>query len=133
MTRDELAAHHDAQRQLNEARELYRNMRLRAYPGAQNLDGMPKAPADTKSKVEELALVLADLSDQIEILRDRVKTTQPAVLAWVHEIEEPKQRMIVSLRVLCGLSWGRVAFYTGESQEAVRNTYRRLMEALCKN
>lgn len=130
MTRDELAAHHDAQRQLNEARELYRTMRLRAYPGAQNLDGMPKAPADTKSKVEELAIVLADLSEQVKILRARVQATQPAVIAWVHEIEEPKQRMIVSLRVLCGLSWERVAYYTGLTAEAVRTTYRRLMEEL---
>ena len=130
MTRDELAAHHDAQRQLNEARELYRNMRLRAYPGAQNLDGMPKAQPDTKSRVEELALVLADLSDQIEILRDRVKATQPAVIAWVHEIEEPKPRMICSLRVLCGLSWERVAFYIGDTQEAVRSIYRRIVWGL---
>lgn len=128
MTRDVLAAHHDAQRQLNEARELYRTMRLRAYPGAQNLDGMPKARTDTKSKVEELALALADLSDQIEILRDRVKATQPAVLAWVHEIEDSKTRMVCSLRVLCGLSWYQVGYYIGLTGEAARDVYRRFAE-----
>ena len=130
MTRDVLAAHHDAQRQLNEARELYRTMRLMAYPGAQNLDGMPKAPADTKSKVEELALVLADLSDQIEILKDRVKATQPAVLAWVHEIEEPQPRMICALRVLCGLTWERVGYFIGISQDSARMIYWRIAEKL---
>lgn len=124
MTRAELSLHHEAQRKLNEARELYKQMRLRAYPKAQVIDDMPKATG-TGRKVEELALVLADMGEKIAELEADVKRTQPEVLAYIHTIDEPRPRMIVSLRVLCGLSWERVAFYTGESQEAVRNTYRR--------
>lgn len=124
MTRAELSLHHEAQRKLNEARDLYKQMRLRAYPKAQTIDDMPKATG-TGRKVEELALVLSDLSDKVDELQAAAELTRPAVLEYIHTIDEPRTRMIVSLRVLCGLSWERVAFYTGESQEAVRNTYRR--------
>ena len=124
MTRAELSLHHEAQRKLNEARELYKQMRLRAYPKAQTIDDMPKATG-TGRKVEELAMVLSDLSDKVDELQAAAERTRPAVLEYIHTIDEPRTRMIVSLRVLCGLSWERVAFYTGESQEAVRNTYRR--------
>ena len=124
MTRAELSLHHEAQRKLNEARELYKQMRLRAYPKAQTIDDMPKA-AGTGRKVEELAMVLSDLSDKVDELQAAAELTRPAVLEYIHTIDEPRTRMIVSLRVLCGLTWERVAFYTGESQEAVRNTYRR--------
>lgn len=124
MTRAELSLHHEAQRKLNEARDLYKQMRLRAYPKAQTIDDMPKATG-TGRKVEELALVLSDLSDKVDELQAAAERTRPAVLEYIHTIDEPRTRMIVSLRVLCGLTWERVAFYTGESQEAVRNTYRR--------
>ena len=124
MTRAELSLHHEAQRKLNEARELYKQMRLRAYPKAQTIDDMPKGTG-TGRKVEDLALVLSDLSDKVDELQAAAERTRPAVLEYIHTIDEPRTRMIVSLRVLCGLTWERVAFYTGESQEAVRNTYRR--------
>ena len=124
MTRAELSLHHEAQRKLNEARELYKQMRLRAYPKAQTIDDMPKGTGNGR-KVEELALVLFDLSDKVDELQAAAERTRPAVLEYIHTIDEPRTRMIVSLRVLCGLTWERVAFYTGESQEAVRNTYRR--------
>ena len=130
MTRSELMAHHEAQRRLNEARELYRNMKLRAFPGAQNIDAMPRAQTDTKSKVEELAIVLADLSDQIDELRAQVMETQPAVIEYIHSIEEPRTRMIISLRVLCGLVWERVAYILSMSQDAVRWNYRKEVEKL---
>ena len=129
MTRAELSLHHEAQRRLNEARELYKQMRLRAYPKAQTIDDMPKATG-TGRKVEELALVLSDLSDKVDELQAAAERTRPAVLEYIHTIDEPRTRMIVSLRVLCGLTWERVAFYIGDSVEAVRNTYRRLMEAI---
>ena len=124
MTRAELSLHHEAQRKLNEARDLYKQMRLRAYPKAQTIDDMPKATG-TGRKVEELALVLSDLSDKVDELQAAAERTRPAVLEYIHTIDEPRTRMIVSLRVLCGLTWERVAFYIGDSVEAVRNTYRR--------
>ena len=124
MTRAELSLHHDAQRKLNEARELYKQMRLRAYPKAQTIDDMPKATGNGR-KVEELALVLSDLSDKVDELQAAAERTRPAVLEYIHTIDEPRTRMIVSLRVLCGLTWERVAYYIGDSVEAVRNTYRR--------
>ncbi len=124
MTRAELSLHHEAQRRLNEARELYKQMRLRAYPKAQTIDDMPKGTGNGR-KVEELALVLSDLSDKVDELQAAAERTRPAVLEYIHTIDEPRTRMIVSLRVLCGLTWERVAFYIGDSVEAVRNTYRR--------
>ena len=124
MTRAELSLHHEAQRKLNEARELYKQMRLRAYPKAQTIDDMPKGTGNGR-KVEELALVLADLSDKVDELQADAERTRPAVLEYIHTIDEPRTRMIVSLRVLCGLTWERVAYYIGDSVEAVRNTYRR--------
>ena len=129
MTRAELSLHHEAQRKLNEARELYKQMRLRAYPKAQTIDDMPKGTGNGR-KVEELALVLSDLSDKVDELQAAAELTRPAVLEYIHTIDEPRTRMIVSLRVLCGLTWERVAYYIGDSVEAVRNTYRRLMEDL---
>ena len=124
MTRAELSLHHEAQRKLNEALDLYKQMRLRAYPKAQTIDDMPKGTG-TGRKVEELALVLSDLSDKVDELQAAAERTRPAVLAYIHTIDEPRTRMIVSLRVLCGLTWERVAYYIGDSVEAVRNTYRR--------
>ena len=128
MTRAELSLHHEAQRKLNEARDLYKQMRLRAYPKAQTIDDMPKATG-TGRKVEELALVLSDLSDKVEELQAAAERTRPAVLEYIHTIDEPRTRMIVSLRVLCGLTWERVGFLLNMDSEAARKVYVRITEA----
>lgn len=128
MTRAELSLHHEAQRKLNEARELYKQMRLRAYPKAQTIDDMPKATG-TGRKVEELALVLSDLSDKVDELQAAAERTRPAVLEYIHTIDEPRTRMIVSLRVLCGLTWERVGFLLNMDSEAARKVYGRITEA----
>ena len=128
MTRAELSLHHEAQRKLNEARELYKQMRLRAYPKAQTIDDMPKATG-TGRKVEELALVLSDLSDKVDELQAAAELTRPAVLEYIHTIDEPRTRMIVSLRVLCGLTWERVGFLLNMDSEAARKVYVRITEA----
>ena len=128
MTRAELSLHHEAQRKLNEARELYKQMRLRAYPKAQVIDDMPKATG-TGRKVEELAMVLSDLSDKVDELQAAAERTRPAVLEYIHTIDEPRTRMIVSLRVLCGLTWERVGFLLNMDSEAARKVYVRITEA----
>ena len=128
MTRAELSRHHEAQRKLNEARELYKQMRLRAYPKAQTIDDMPKATG-TGRKVEELAMVLSDLSDKVDELQAAAERTRPAVLEYIHTIDEPRTRMIVSLRVLCGLTWERVGFLLNMDSEAARKVYVRITEA----
>ena len=128
MTRAELSLHHEAQRKLNEARELYKQMRLRAYPKAQTIDDMPKGTG-TGRKVEELALVLSDLSDKVDELQAAAERTRPAVLEYIHTIDEPRTRMIVSLRVLCGLSWERVGYLLNMDSEAARKVYVRITEA----
>ena len=128
MTRAELSLHHEAQRKLNEARDLYKQMRLRAYPKAQTIDDMPKATG-TGRKVEELALVLSDLSDKVDELQAAAERTRPAVLEYIHTIDEPRTRMIVSLRVLCGLTWERVGFLLNMDSEAARKVYVRITEA----
>lgn len=128
MTRAELSLHHEAQRKLNEARELYKQMRLRAYPKAQVIDDMPKATG-TGRKVEELALVLTDMAEKIAELEADVKRTQPKVMEYIHTIDEPRTRMIVSLRVLCGLTWERVGFLLNMDSEAARKVYVRITEA----
>ena len=128
MTRAELSLHHEAQRKLNEARELYKQMRLRAYPKAQTIDDMPKATG-TGRKVEELAMVLSDLSDKVDELQAAAELTRPAVLEYIHTIDEPRTRMIVSLRVLCGLTWERVGFLLNMDSEAARKVYVRITEA----
>ena len=128
MTRAELSLHHEAQRKLNEARELYKQMRLRAYPKAQTIDDMPKGTGNGR-KVEELALVLADLSDKVDELQADAERTRPAVLEYIHTIDEPRTRMIVSLRVLCGLTWERVGYLLNMDSEAARKVYVRITEA----
>ena len=128
MTRIELSNHHDAQRKLNEARELYKQMRLRAYPKAQTIDDMPKGTGNGR-KVEELALVLSDLADKVDELQAAAERTRPAVLEYIHTIDEPRTRMIVSLRVLCGLTWERVGFLLNMDSEAARKVYVRITEA----
>lgn len=128
MTRAELSLHHEAQRKLNEARELYKQMRLRAYPKAQTIDDMPKATG-TGRKVEELAMVLTDMAEKIAELEADVKRTQPKVMEYIHTIDEPRTRMIVSLRVLCGLTWERVGFLLNMDSEAARKVYVRITEA----
>lgn len=128
MTRAELSLHHEAQRKLNEARELYKQMRLRAYPKAQTIDDMPKGTGNGR-KVEELAMVLSDLSDKVDELQAAAERTRPAVLEYIHTIDEPRTRMIVSLRVLCGLTWERVGFLLNMDSEAARKVYVRITEA----
>lgn len=129
MTRAELSLHHEAQRKLNEARELYKQMRLRAYPKAQTIDDMPKATG-TGRKVEELALVLSDLSDKVDELQAAVERTRPAVLEYIHTIDEPRTRMIVSLRVLCGLTWERVGYYMATEPTATKQRYHEYLRKL---
>ena len=129
MTRAELTAHHDLQRRLNEARAIYRTLRLEAHPKAQTIDGMPR-PSEPGRKVENLGLVLADFAGQVEELERQVEQSRPAVLEWLTTIEEPTPRAIMSLRVLCGLPWKRVAEYSKTTVEAARWHYRKITAKL---
>lgn len=125
MTRDQLEAHRQLQKKLNEARQIYHEMEERAYPGAQRLDGMPRSSGNT-DKVGELGIELASSWLKVDELEREVMASRPPIDAYIDSLDDPVARLVVGLRILCALSWKEVAVYAGREQnvETVRRRYK---------
>lgn len=118
MTLQELTAHQRLREQLEEEKEILQSLRDRAYPGAQNLSGMPHG-SDVRDKVGDLAIEIADMEDDIRRLNQKIKQQEIAVLFYIEQIEDARLRTIFRLRFIRGLTWKEVgAMLGGRNNEA---------------
>ena len=131
MTRKQLEEHRQLQAKLNAARSVYHQLELQALPGAQRLDGMPRARSNA-DKVGELGMELARQWLDVEKLEREVTVSRAPIEMYIETLDEPVTRLIIGLRVLCALSWKEVAIYCGKdwSVESVRKRFHAAVSGL---
>ena len=112
MTFEELNRHLDLLRELQKAQERLERLCLKAYPGAQNLDGMPHG-SDVRDKVGELAVEIAEYRAEVDALRQQVKASGKRVDRFIRSVSDKDVRLILRLRFQRGFQWKEIADYCG--------------------
>ncbi|MBO4676829.1 MAG: hypothetical protein J5633_04720 [Oscillospiraceae bacterium] len=113
MTYAELDQHRELQLELSKAQERLRRLYEKAWPGAQNLDGMPHAPGVT-DKVGKLGIEIGDYETSVEELREEVQASAEQVAAFIRTVDDRDLRLIFRLRFLRAYTWKEVADHCGE-------------------
>ena len=128
MTLDELNEHLGLLEDLAATKAIRETFMAKAQPGAAAITGMPHS-SGVKDKVGDLAVEIADLDSQIEILEQMVKESEKRVLPFIESIRDNWTRMIFRLRFQRGLSWGEVAGVFGRraSEESVKKSCYRYL------
>ena len=128
MTLDELNEHLGLLEDLAATRGIRDTFLAKAQPGAASMGGMPH-PSGVRDKVGDLAVEIADLDEQIEILEWTVKESEKRIIPFIRTIQDNWTRMVFRLRFLRGLSWGEVAGMFGRqtTEESVKKACYRYL------
>lgn len=130
MTLDELNQHLDLVNELKKAKDMLQSLWNAAYPGGQVMTGMPHAPG-VKDKIGDLAIDIADLESDIEVLEARVSTSAKPVNEFISGIQDIQTKMVFRLRFCRGYAWKEVARMLGggNTEDSVKKVcYRYLGE-----
>ena len=121
--------------QLRAAREAYRRIEQKAYPGSALGERVPGS-SDRRSKTEELGIELdeADKLLGVSELERAVQELRPHIVEFIAGVRGVEQRKVLILRVLKALPWKEVAveFGAGTSEDAVYAIYARIVKQLPK-
>ena len=112
MTLEELSRGYKLQEQLREDEEILESLQAKAYPGAQQLDGMPHA-SGAGDKVGWLAIEIADMKTEIEALKSEIDYERKKVETFISTIGDAKARTIFRLRFIRYMTWAEVADVMG--------------------
>ena len=126
MTLQELNQHARLRRELAKAQQIRESLRTAAEPGAQAITGMPHAPG-YRDKLGDLAAEIADISNEIERLQERIREQEPEISDFINSIWDGQTRMIFRLRFLRGMGWADIARAVGGGNTAgsVKSVYYR--------
>lgn len=129
MTLQELSIHLKLRERLLQDEEILASLRDKAYPGAQNLSGMPHS-SDVWDKVGDLAIEIADMEDDIARLKFQIGVQELAVKEFINQILDPRIRTVFRLRFIRCLSWKEVAYVLGgrNTEEGVKSSCYRYLE-----
>ncbi len=133
MTLDELNEHRDLRAELRRAEEMLENLRAAASPASPALTGMPRG-SGYSDKVGDLAVEIAEMEDQVNLLRARIADSEEAVMAFIRSVGDIQLRLIFRLRFIRCLSWGEVAGLVGvhNTEVTVKSScYRYLNSETC--
>lgn len=130
MTLSELNQHLELREQLNKANEMLRALREAAYPKGQRLDGMPHA-SGVSDKVGDLAIEIADLTTEIEMLQAEIAEAEKPIEEFITEIHDAQTRMVFRLRFMRCCTWKEVAALIkgGNTEASVKTICYRYLES----
>lgn len=131
MTLQELNAHLEIVQELQELQQIYDRLAMKAAPGAQRLDGMPRS-SDPGDPTADLGVQLAELRTVIEQKKAEVRESEMLVAAFIEMINSDRIRWLFKLRFIRGLTWREVTDifdpYVGE--DAVKKLCYRQLEIM---
>ena len=124
MTKQELSNHVELRKRLPASLEAA------AGPGAQKLDGLPRAPG-IRDRVGDCASAIADAKEDVARTEAKIARSESAVVAFISTIGDLQARTIFRLRFLGGMSWKEVATATGggNTEGSVQKICYRYLEA----
>ena len=114
MTLQELSRHLKLCEKLEQDEEILAALRAKAYPGAQQLDGMPHA-SGVNDKTGYLGAVIADMEASIKALRKDITAERRVLQNYVDSLRDERIRTIIQLRFICCMQWKEVAYMMGRS------------------
>lgn len=129
MTLQELSKHLNLCRQLEQDEEILAALRAKAYPGAQQLDGMPHG-SGVSDKTGYLGAVIADMEASVKALRVEIAAERRILQEYVDSLRDERVRTIIQLRFLCCMQWKEVADAMGwaYNEESVRRMLYRFLK-----
>lgn len=108
MTLEDLNRGLQLEKQITEQEEILASLRAKAYPGAQQLDGMPHS-GGISDRTGYYAIAIADLEADIKKLRGEQEQALKEIDTFIRTVEDKRIRCIMRLRFLCFLYWKEVA------------------------
>lgn len=133
MTLQELSQYYKLRERLRRDEEILESLEEAAGPGSQAFTGMPHAPG-IKDKVGDLAVEIADMKQNIELLQAQIAQEEAAIQEFIRTVPDEQMRTILRLRFLRCLTWGMVARLIGgrNSADGVKSVcYRYLSMQSC--
>lgn len=107
-------------RDLQTAQGRLRRLYEKAFPGAQNLDGMPHG-SGVHDKVGELAVEIADYETAVEELEKKVKASEVTAEEFISTIDNRDIRLYLRLHFLRDMLWKEVADTCDTTEAAVKS------------
>lgn len=108
MTWQELDDLYQMKCELKRGEELIERLRLRAQPGAQQMNGMPHG-SGISDRVGDTAIAITDTEEELKNLKAQVKQKETEVREWIRTVRGIETRTALRLRFIKGLSWKEVA------------------------
>lgn len=108
MTWEELDDLYQKKSELKRGEELIERLKLRAQPGAQQIDGMPHG-SSVSDRVGDTAIAVAEAEDELKDLKIQIRQKESEVKEWIKTVRGFETRTALRLRFLDGLSWKEVA------------------------
>lgn len=118
MTIEKLSKNYRLCEQLRRNEEILDSLRVKAEPGAANMDGMPHG-SDVGDKVGSLAISIADMDAKNNELRDEIREERMRLERYISGIDDERLRLVFRLRFVNCCTWKEVAdclgaYYTAE-------------------
>lgn len=108
MTWQELDDLYQMKCELKRGEELIERLRLRAQPGAQQMNGMPHG-SSVSDRVGDTAIAITDAEEELKDLKAQVEQKEMEVREWIKSVRGIETRTALRLRFIRGLSWKEVA------------------------
>lgn len=130
MTRQELSRLYWLQRDIEREQQQLSELRARLTPGAARLTGMPHTQ-NTGDPVGEAAAEIADLARLIELHLRQSRREYARLTGYIQTVDDPRMRMLLYLRYVCGMNWRQVARAAGggNTEDGVKKAVYRFLQS----
>lgn len=131
MTKEQLRAYRDIKLELNILKDTIKNLEATLYgPRSQQLDGMPRSGSSKKGgPFEDLA---AKRLEAIQLYYEKAESLEADLLKIEEAIEVlgPKERTLIRLYYLDGLTWEQVCVKMSYSWRQIHRIHGKALEIL---
>jgi len=117
MTKKELSQLYWLGREIEEQQRRLAELETLATSCTSRITGMPHGRG-VSDKLAAYTAEIADLRDLIDLNLKKCFYELKRLTRYINSIEDSQIRQILSLRYINGLSWQRIAFTIGESDES---------------
>ena len=116
MTKKELSQLYWLNREIEEEKRKLRELEAASTSSTAKITGLPHV-SGSQDKIGEMANLYAEQRDLIDLKVRQSVIEYNRLNRYIAGVEDAQMRMILSLRYVNGLSWQRVAFAIGETDE----------------
>ena len=116
MTKKELSQLYWLNREIEEEKRKLRELEAAPTSGTAQITGLPHV-SGAHDKIGDMAILIAEQRDLIDLKVRQSVIEYNRLNRYIAGVEDAQMRMILSLRYVNGLSWQRVAFAIGETDE----------------